>query len=111
MHHLTPSGILHIAAFMTLCEAYLGIEPHFHLWNYFFHARLWPSLVAEAVVQGGVDIFVRSGHIVDPYFHLPMSRPSNGWQKVWFFPRNDANTPLLVFTGSCPIPIPTGGTK
>jgi hypothetical protein len=31
LHHLTPSGILHVAAFMTLCEAYMGIEPHFDL--------------------------------------------------------------------------------
>jgi hypothetical protein len=29
LHHLTPSGILHMVAFMTLCEAYMGIEPHF----------------------------------------------------------------------------------
>jgi hypothetical protein len=40
LHHLTPSGILHMAAFMTLCEAYIGIEPHFNLWNYFLYARL-----------------------------------------------------------------------
>jgi hypothetical protein len=26
-----------MAAFMTLCEAYMGIEPHFDLCNYFFH--------------------------------------------------------------------------
>jgi hypothetical protein len=30
-HHLTPSGILHMAAFVTLCEAYKGIEPYFNL--------------------------------------------------------------------------------
>jgi hypothetical protein len=36
LHHLTPSGILHLADFVTLCEAYMGIEPHFDLWNYFF---------------------------------------------------------------------------
>jgi hypothetical protein len=31
LHHLTPSGILHIVAFVTLCEAYMGIDPHFDL--------------------------------------------------------------------------------
>jgi hypothetical protein len=31
LHHLTPSGILHIAAFVTLYETYMGIEPHFNL--------------------------------------------------------------------------------
>jgi hypothetical protein len=40
LHHLTPSGILHMAAFVTLCEAYMGIEPHLNLWNYFFCTRL-----------------------------------------------------------------------
>jgi hypothetical protein len=27
LHHLTLSGILHMATFVTLCEAYTGIEP------------------------------------------------------------------------------------
>jgi hypothetical protein len=27
LHHLTHSGILHLAAFVTLCKAYIGIEP------------------------------------------------------------------------------------
>jgi hypothetical protein len=40
LHHLTPSGILHMAAFVTLCEIYMEIEPHFDMWNYFFCARL-----------------------------------------------------------------------
>jgi hypothetical protein len=36
LHNLTPSRVLHIAAFITLCEAYLGIDLEFDLWNYFF---------------------------------------------------------------------------
>jgi hypothetical protein len=35
LHHLTPSGVLHIATFMTLCETYLGIDLEFDLWKYF----------------------------------------------------------------------------
>jgi hypothetical protein len=31
--------ILHIVAFTTLCEAYLGLSPHFEFLKYFFHAR------------------------------------------------------------------------
>jgi hypothetical protein len=27
-------------AFVTLCEAYMGVEPNFHLWNYLFGAWL-----------------------------------------------------------------------
>jgi hypothetical protein len=28
-------------AFVTLCEVYMGIEPHFDLWNYIFST--WPK--------------------------------------------------------------------
>jgi hypothetical protein len=31
LHHLTPSRVLYIAAFVTLCEAYLGIDPDLDL--------------------------------------------------------------------------------
>jgi hypothetical protein len=57
LHHLTPSRILHMVAFVTLCEAYMGIETLFNMWKYFFHAQL-QGLDAEAVTLGNVDIFV-----------------------------------------------------
>jgi hypothetical protein len=31
LHQLTPNSILHIACFVTLCESFLGIEPHWVL--------------------------------------------------------------------------------
>jgi hypothetical protein len=39
VHQLTPNSILHIAYFVTLCESFLGIEPHWILWNFLFHLR------------------------------------------------------------------------
>ena len=36
LQHLNPNRIQHISAFVTLCEGYLGIEPHFELWKYLF---------------------------------------------------------------------------
>jgi hypothetical protein len=29
-----------MVAFVSLCEAYIAIEPHLNLWSYFFWARL-----------------------------------------------------------------------
>jgi hypothetical protein len=84
LHHLTPSGILHIAAFGTLCEAYMGIELHFKRWNDFFHARLLQGSGTEATILGGTDIYVRSGNRVDTYYRLPMFGSLNGWRKVLF---------------------------
>ena len=40
MHHLNPNGIQHMAAFIALCEGFLGIGPHFDLWRYFFTITL-----------------------------------------------------------------------
>jgi hypothetical protein len=41
LHQLTPNSLMHIVCFITLCEAFLGIDPHWILWKYLF--RLRPS--------------------------------------------------------------------
>ena len=38
--HLNPNNILHLSIFINLCEAYLGIEPHFNLFRYFSTSNL-----------------------------------------------------------------------
>jgi hypothetical protein len=58
LHHLTPSGTLHKETFVTLYESYMGIEPHFNMWNYFFHTQLQQGSSAEMAALGSVDIFV-----------------------------------------------------
>ena len=40
VQHLNPNGIQHIAAFVALCEGFLGISPHFDLWRHFFAVTL-----------------------------------------------------------------------
>ena len=40
LQHLNPNGIQHISAFIALSEGYLGIEPHFKLWKYFYVVEL-----------------------------------------------------------------------
>jgi hypothetical protein len=39
LHDLNPNTILHIACFITLCECFLGIEPHWALWCRIFAVR------------------------------------------------------------------------
>ena len=43
--NLSPNSILHVAIFINLCEAYLGILPHFDLFRHFFYLKM----------RGGVD--------------------------------------------------------
>jgi hypothetical protein len=59
LHQLTPNLILHIACFVTLCESFLGIEPHWILWTFLF--RLCPSVALSKKAElGGAVVSVRS---------------------------------------------------
>lgn len=101
LNHLTPAGILQIAAFVTLCEAYLGIEPHFDLWRYFFTIR--GSEKKELAVVGGAVIRLRTKTDMDSYLPSQAADSMKGWRKHWFLMRND-DSALPVFTGRRPIP-------
>jgi hypothetical protein len=109
LHHVTPSGVLHIAAFVTLCEAYLRIIPDFDLWKYFFRVRRPQDPEVELTISGGIVIHVKSGHGVDPYLEIPMPRSMKGWQKKWFYMQNNDSALVPSFTGGRPIPLTSWG--
>jgi hypothetical protein len=59
LHHLTLNSILHIACFITLCESFLGIDPHWVLWRFLFCLR--PSVALNKKPElGGAVVYVRS---------------------------------------------------
>ena len=58
LHHLTPNSFVHISIFMHLCEAFLGIEPHFELFRFLFHLKPQPDSYVLDVV-GGVRLQLR----------------------------------------------------
>jgi hypothetical protein len=94
---------------VTLCEAYLGIDPEFDLWKHFFHVRRPQDLEAELMICV-VRLSMSSwGHGVDPYLEIPMPRSMKRWQKKWFYLRNDASALLPSFTSGYPIPLSTQG--
>jgi hypothetical protein len=72
LHHLTPSRVLHVAAFKTLCQAYLGNDPDLDLWKYFFSVQRLQDPEAELTTSRGTIIHVMLGHGVDPYLEIPM---------------------------------------
>jgi hypothetical protein len=78
LHHLTPLGVLHIAAFVTLCEAYLGIDPEPDMWKYFFHVWRPQDPEAELMISGGAVIHVKARHKVDPYLEITIPRSMKG---------------------------------
>jgi hypothetical protein len=81
LHQLTPNSILHIACFMTLCESFLGIEPHFLLWRSIF--RLRPNVALSRKPKlGGAVVSVRPEA---QYLEFSMAASVQGWRTKWFY--------------------------
>ena len=58
LHYLTPNSFVHISIFVHFCEAFLGIEPHFELFRFFFHLK--PQLDSYVLdVVGGAGLHLR----------------------------------------------------
>jgi hypothetical protein len=81
LHQLTTNSILHIACFITLCESFLGVDPHWTLWKFLF--RLRPSVsLSKNPELGEAVIFVRAkAH----YLGFNMAASVQGWRKKWFY--------------------------
>jgi hypothetical protein len=57
LHQLMPNSILHTTCFVTLCESFIGIDPHWVLWKFLF--RLHPSVSLDKNPElGGAVVFV-----------------------------------------------------
>jgi hypothetical protein len=54
LHQLTPNSLLYVACFVTLCESFLGIEPHFLLWRSIFWLRPNVALARKPELGGAV---------------------------------------------------------
>jgi hypothetical protein len=72
--HLTPNSILHFSIFITLCEAFLGIDPHWGLWRKIFYVKRHNGNDGPPVV-GGVGFIVRKEV---NYFNYPMRESAQG---------------------------------
>jgi hypothetical protein len=81
LYQLTPNSILHIAYFITLCESFLGVDPHCTLWKFLF--RLHPSVsLSKNPELGGAVVSVRTeAH----YLEFIMAASVQGWPKKWFY--------------------------
>jgi hypothetical protein len=78
---LTPNSILHLAIFITLCEAFLGIDPHWGLWKKILFVKRY-NCSNGSFVTGGVGFVVRKDV---NYFNFPMREYVQGWRLKWFY--------------------------
>jgi hypothetical protein len=90
--HLNPNSILQISIFVHLCEAYLGILPHFGLWKYLYHCR--PRMAGgQHQLMGGASLEMRRGRKTE-YLDIPLKDSIKGWLLEWFIVENHGKPPL-----------------
>jgi hypothetical protein len=97
LQHLNPNGIQHIAAFIVLCKGYLGIEPHFDLWRYFFSINLQmrrehgrPDVTMPI---GCIGVRLRNNRAKE-YISMKLSLLNKGWHSQWFYLKNNVGPAL-----------------
>jgi hypothetical protein len=98
LHHLTQGRVLHITAFIMMCEAFQGILPHFSLWKYLFYIGVE---VGPLRLIGGVILQPRPGR-ARQYLQLLLATSDEGWRGEWFWIQNSIS-PLPVFTDAAPM--------
>lgn len=115
LHHFSPNTITYLAAFVSLCENFLGCRPYWGLFKHIFTCRSQtmkkasPSDERTQVIQmcGGLGIQMR-GKIAFPVMTLPdleggsrlgftakTSRPQAVRLVSLPFPWNESRNPLL----------------
>lgn len=81
--HLHPNSYLQLSVFINLCEAYLGIEPHFNLFHHLF--QLEPN--GEAKEVGAVYLTMREG-ASEEYKTILLNTLLKRWKAKWFYAGN-----------------------
>ena len=82
MHHLTPQSILHLSIYTHFCEAFLGILPHFHLFQHFFILVLIPNATKPTVI-GGCELILHP-ETRDKYLAYDPAGKGAEWKSLWF---------------------------
>jgi hypothetical protein len=84
--HLNPKSVLQITVFVHLCEAFLGILPHFGRWKYLYHYR--PRMAGgQHQLVGGASLELHQGRKVE-YLDIPLKDSIKGWRLEWFTMEN-----------------------
>jgi hypothetical protein len=96
--HLNPNSILQISIFVHLCEAFLGILPHFGLWKYLYHCR--PRMAGgQHQLVGGASLKLGRGRKTE-YLDIPLKDSIKGWRLEWFIVKNHCKSLPLGQGGS-----------
>ena len=98
LQHLNLTGVLHVADFVTVSKAFLGMEPHVDLFWWIFTGRaLSEGKPPKNVPVGGFALQrkLSAGGSYPTYIPYDSNR---GWHGEWFYIRNPVEAPFPAFT-------------
>ena len=96
--------MLHIAGFVTVCEAFLGMELHTDLFRLFFSRRAMADWsLAEIAPVGGFALQRKPRAGGGSYPAYTPCDSNRGWHGEWFYIRNTVGAPFLVFFRGRPV--------
>jgi hypothetical protein len=84
--NLNPNRIFHVSVFVHFCEAFVGIKPHWILFQKFFRVKPQPSANDPRVV-GGAGIQMRED-VADQYLSYKLIDSNHDWNPKWFYITN-----------------------
>jgi hypothetical protein len=87
-----------MAAFEAMCEAYLGISAHWHLFRYFFKLACLKEGSRAATIDC-TNLRMKLGR-GDDYILVSLTSSNSAWNKGWFYLRNNPEFALRAYTGN-----------
>jgi hypothetical protein len=85
-----------MVAFEAMCEGYLGISAHWHLFRYFFKFTCLKE-GSRAATFGCANLWMKQGR-GDDYIPVSLTSSNSSWHKGWFYLRNDSEFALPAYT-------------
>jgi hypothetical protein len=93
LHNFAPKAISQAAMFVGIYEGFLGIPVNWDLWIHLFRGELFTQSTSEprthrVVRVGGLSLALRVQR-KDDYIPCIMTTNNAGWERGWFYLRND----------------------
>ena len=98
LQHLNPTGLLHITGFITVCEAFLRMEPHVDFFRWMFSGRALSRGKPLRIVPMGGFALQKKPSVLGSYPSYTPYDSNRGWHRVWFYIKNPVEAPFLPFT-------------
>ena len=99
MQHLNLTRVLHIAGFVTVSKAFLGMEPHVDFFRWMFSGRALLEGKPLMITPVGGFALQKKPRALGSYPVYTPCDSNRGWHGEWFYIRNPTEAPFPPFTG------------